>query len=82
MRQKLTRIKMKKGMDPSILFETLTSIQKQYLGPGKSLPKEELIAIILDVAIDEYRASLTVEIRMKGESLTVEDLENVMNKEF
>jgi len=82
MRQKLTRIKMKKGMDPSILFETLTSIQNQYLGPGKRLPKEELIAIILDVATEEYKAILTVERKMKGESLTVEDLENVMSEEF
>jgi hypothetical protein len=33
MRQRLSRIKMKKGMDLSILFETLTSIQNQFLGP-------------------------------------------------
>jgi hypothetical protein len=39
---------MKKGTDPSILFEQLTSIQNQFLGPGKQLDKYELIAIILD----------------------------------
>jgi hypothetical protein len=44
MRQKLARIKVKKGMDPSILLEQLTSIQNEYLGPGKHLDKEELIA--------------------------------------
>jgi hypothetical protein len=37
---------MKKGTDPSILFEQLTSIQNQYLGPGKRLEKEELIVIV------------------------------------
>ena len=60
MRQRLSRIKMKRGMDPSILFETLTSIQNQFLGPGKRLPADELIAIVLDVATEEYRPCLTV----------------------
>jgi hypothetical protein len=60
MRQQLSRMKMKEGMDPSLLFERLTAIQNQYLGPGKCLDKEELIAIILDVAIEEYRAILTM----------------------
>jgi hypothetical protein len=46
MRQQLARIKMKKGTDPSILFEQLTSIQNQHLRPGKHLNKEELIAVI------------------------------------
>jgi hypothetical protein len=54
MRQHLSRVKMKKGMNPSELFETLTSIQNQFLGPGKRLPKDEIIAIILDVASEEY----------------------------
>jgi hypothetical protein len=44
---------MKKGMDLSELFETLNSIQNQFLGPGKRLPKDKIIAIILDVASEE-----------------------------
>jgi Zinc knuckle len=82
MRQELTRIKMRKGMDPSLLFERLTLIQNQYLGPGKRLDKEELIAIALDVATEEYCAILAVERKIKGDLLTVEDLERVMTEEF
>jgi hypothetical protein len=82
MRQELTRIKMRKGMDPSLLFEQLTLIQNQYLGPGKRLDKEELIAIVLDVATEEYCAILTVERKIRSDSLTVEDLESVMTEEF
>jgi hypothetical protein len=82
MRQQLARIKMKKGTDPSTLSEQLTSIQNQFLGPGKRLDKDELIAIILDVATEEYRAILTVEQKIKGDSLIVDDLERVMSKEF
>jgi DNA repair protein RadC len=57
-------------------------IQNQYLGPGNRLPKEEMIAIILDVAPEEHRAVLTVARKMRGHNLTVEDLENVMNEEY
>jgi hypothetical protein len=79
MRQQLARIKMKKVTDPSILFEQLTSIQNQFLGPGKQLDKDGLIAIILEVATKEYRAILTVERKIKGDLLTVDDLERVMS---
>jgi hypothetical protein len=82
MRQQLSRIKMKKGMDRSLLFERLTSIQNQYLGPEKRLDKEELIAIILDVATEEYRATLTIERKIKEYFSAIEDLERVMTEEY
>jgi hypothetical protein len=82
MGQKLSRIKMKKRMDPSPLFERLTSIQNQYLGSGKRLDKDQLIAIILDIHTEEYHAILTIERKIKGDFLTVEDLERLMTEEY
>jgi gag-polypeptide of LTR copia-type len=82
MRQHLSSVKMKKGTNPSALLETLNSIQNQILGPGVRLPKDEIIAIILDVASEEYRPILSVERRMNGEDLTVEDLERAMCEEY
>jgi gag-polypeptide of LTR copia-type len=82
MRQRLSRIKMKKGMDLSILFETLTSIQNQFFGPGKRLPADEIIAIVLNVVAEEYRPCLTVERKLKGNKLTVQDLEMAMVEEY
>jgi hypothetical protein len=81
MRQQLSRIKMKKGIDQSLLFERLTSIQNQYLGPGKRLDKKELMAIILDVDTKEYCTILTIEKKKKG-FLTIEDLERVITEEY
>jgi hypothetical protein len=46
------------------------------------LDKDELIAIIFDVATEEYRVILTFERKIKGDSLTVNDIERVMSKEF
>jgi hypothetical protein len=51
------------------------------LGPGKRLPKEETIAIILDVASEECQPILAEERRLKGEDLTVEDMEKAMCEE-
>jgi hypothetical protein len=41
-----------------------------------------LLLLFLDVASEEYRPILSVERRMKGEDLTVEDLERAMCEEY
>jgi hypothetical protein len=80
-RQQLFRMKMKKGMDPSILFERLTSIQNQY-SPGKRLDKEEMIVVILDVATEEYRTIMTIKRNIKGEFSKFEDVERAMTEQY
>jgi hypothetical protein len=39
MRQRLNQITMKKGSNPSLLFEKLSSIKDQYMAPGEKLMK-------------------------------------------
>jgi len=78
LRQKLNKITMKKGSDPSLLFEELNGIEERYMTPGNKIDEAELIAIVLDVATDEYQAVLTAEQRRMGDELTLYDLENAM----
>jgi hypothetical protein len=52
MRQRLNQVQMKKGSDPAVLFETLAATEDQYDGMGM-IDKSDLIAKVLDVAIDE-----------------------------
>ena len=73
---------MRKGGNICVLLESLIAIQTQYLGPGNRLPKEVLIAIILDVAPEEYRAVLTVVRKMRGHDLVVEDPEDTLNEVY
>jgi hypothetical protein len=47
MRQHLSRVKMKKGMNPSELFESLTSIQNQFFGPVKRPPNDKTLLLSL-----------------------------------
>jgi hypothetical protein len=72
---------LEKGTNPSLFFETITSIQNQFLRPGAQLPKGEIIDIILDVASEVYRTILAVERRMKREELAVKDLERSVCEE-
>jgi hypothetical protein len=72
---------MKKGSDPAVLFETLASIEDQYDGVGM-IDESDLIAIVLDVATDDYQAVLTAEQSSKGDDLTLNDLEMVMNQHY
>ena len=78
MRQKLNQITMKRGSNPSLLFEMLASIEDQYLAPGMKLDEADLIAVVLDVAPDEYQSILTAEQSSKGNQLTLMDLEIIM----
>jgi hypothetical protein len=69
-------------MDLSILFESLTITQNQFLVPCVRLPNDEIIAITLDVASEEYRPILLIEKIMKGEDLRVEDLNQAKGEEY
>jgi N-acyl-L-homoserine lactone synthetase len=78
MRQQLNRITMKKGSDPALLFEQLNGIEEKFMAPGNKIDKADLIAIVLDVATDEYQSVLTAIQNVKGRKLTLLDLEIVM----
>lgn len=79
MRQKLNKVAMKKGEDPAMLFDKLRAIENQYTAAGCSIDEGDLIAVVLDVAPDEYHAVLTCELRRQGDAITLTDLEEVMN---
>jgi gag-polypeptide of LTR copia-type len=81
MRQKLNQVSMKKGSDPAKLFETLASIEDQYDGIG-DIKESDLIAVVLDVATQEYQAVLTADQSIKGNQLTLHDLETVMAQHY
>jgi hypothetical protein len=81
MRQKLNQVNMKKGSDPALLFESLAKIEDRYDGIGM-VNEMDLIAIVLDVATEEYQSVLTTEQSSKGSNLSLQDLETVMNQHY
>ena len=66
LRQKLNKVSMKKGQDPSVIFDQIGSIEYQYNTPDKHIEESNLIAVVLDAATVEYQPVLTSEQRLCG----------------
>jgi hypothetical protein len=76
LRQMLSKVKMKKGDEPSMLFEQLSAIENRFNKPGQSIPEDDLIVAVLTAAPKDYTSILTAEQRSKGTANT--DLESAM----
>jgi hypothetical protein len=81
MRQKLNQVNMKKGSDPALLFKSLAEVEDRYDGIGM-IDEMDLIAIVLDIATEDYQSVLTAEQSSKGSNLSLQDLETVMNQHY
>jgi ATP-dependent RNA circularization protein (DNA/RNA ligase family) len=82
LQQRLNKVIMKKGSNPSLLFEELNGIEEKYLIPSNKIGKSDLIATFFDVATKEYQAVLTAEQRRRGNELALYDLKNVMFQHY
>jgi Reverse transcriptase (RNA-dependent DNA polymerase)/Zinc knuckle len=80
LRQELMRIKMSVKEDPATLFEQLAKVKARCA--SAKLDSEEMIAVIIEKAPQEYQQVLTIEQRIKGAALTVDDLESAMTQHF
>jgi hypothetical protein len=81
MRQRLNQVSMKKESKPAILFDTLAATDENYDGIGY-IEEADLIAIVLDVAINEYPEVQTAEQSANHNDLTLQDLETVMTQRY
>jgi hypothetical protein len=80
LRQRLSAIRMKKNEDPTTLFEQISSIENKYNTSTRHIEEEDLIAVVLDAAPQEYQSLLTTEQRIKGASITLSDLDVIMGQ--
>jgi hypothetical protein len=72
-------VKIKKGADPATLFEQLSSIENKYNTLTRTIDQEDLIAVLIDAAPQEYQSILTdVQLGLQN-SVTLEDLNKAMN---
>jgi hypothetical protein len=72
----------RRGLGPAILFEQLIAIEKKFLAPGNKIKQIDLIAIVVDVTLNEYQSVLTTVQSIIGESLTLMDIEIVMRYHY
>ena len=74
----LNKLKMKKNIDPSILFEKISEIQNRYNMARHKLDEEDPIATVISVAPVDYNELLTGEQCCLGDELKLKHLEEVM----
>jgi gag-polypeptide of LTR copia-type/Zinc knuckle len=79
LRTRLNHVSMKKDDDPRVLFDQLASIQSAYNDVTRKIDPDDLIAVVLEKAPEQYKSILTAEQRYKGSSLTLADLRSCMN---
>ena len=80
--QEMNQISMKKGQEPAVLFEQISTVENRYNSVGQ-VSENDLIVVILDAAPAEYQAVLKSEQRFKGEhQLRKEDLVDAMTQHW
>ena len=82
LRQMLNKIMMKKGLDLATLFEQIAAVENCYNTATKKIAEDELIAVVLDKSMKDYKSVLTAEQRVKGTLCTLEDLKSAMNQNW
>jgi hypothetical protein len=82
LRKALGKVSMKTKEDPATIFEQISTIENRYMDGTRTIPIEELIAVVMNAAPDEYASVLTAEQRTKGATLTLEDLESAMDVHY
>lgn len=86
LRTQLNNVSMEKNDDPATLFEQISKIQNRFKkdsqGNDITLDKEDLISIVLAAAPEEYQSILTIEQRVKGVNITLDDLESAMVQQY
>ena len=71
---------MRKNKDPSVLFEKISEIQNRYNMVKHKLDKEDLIAVVISVALVECNGLLTGEKCCLGDELKLKNLKEVMRR--
>ena len=82
LRRQLNSVAMKRNEDPATLFEQLSGIKNRYNTTSTRISTEELLAVIIDSAHEDYQSVLTSEQRRLGTAITMGDLQSAMNQQW
>ena len=78
LRARLNKVKMNDSDNPRVMFEQLAAIQNMFKSSELEVDEEDLMAVILGQAPKAYANVLATEQQMRGDLLTLKDLEKAM----
>ena len=82
MTAELGKVKLFDKGDPAVLFEELYMIKNMYTSALNKVKDEQLIPYVLAGSPSRYHSIITNKVRTKGNALTLDDLEDVMNDQW
>jgi hypothetical protein len=82
MRVALNQVKMGKNEDPVRMFERLAGIKMRFNTTAYQIPQDELMAVAMQKAPSQYDGGIGVEMRIKGDALTMQDLQEMMSNQY
>jgi hypothetical protein len=80
LRHQLNKVKLKKGADPAMLFEQISSFKNKYNTLTRQIDQEDLIAVVIDTAPVEYQSVLTNKQLRLQNNITLEVLLRIAMK--
>ena len=82
LRRAMAAVKMNKGEDPTTIFEQIAGIENRFRNAQIKPSEQEKLAVAMMAAPAEYIPVITSEQRVKGASLQLEDLQEVMIAQY
>jgi predicted metal-dependent hydrolase len=79
LQHQLNKVTLKKEADPATLFEQPSAIKNRDNTATRTIKQEDLIAVVINVALKQYQLVLTNEQLRLQDSLQLEDLDKAMN---
>jgi hypothetical protein len=79
-RHRLNNVSMRKHEYPAFIFEQLEEIEVAYAGTTITITAHDYIGVVFATMAEKYHDVLTSGQRVKGASLTIDDLEDTMNQ--
>jgi hypothetical protein len=79
LRHQLNKVTLKKGADPATLFEQLSALENRYNTSSRTIDEDDLIAVVIDAAPQEYQSVLTDTQLRLGNRVKLEHLSKAMN---
>ena len=75
---------MKPNDNPKKLFEQISMVQNAFNGPNQKVDEDDLIAVVLDAAPEQYKAVLTNEQRAHkvSKDLSLQHLKDAMHDHY
>ena len=78
----MNEVSMKNGDDPNVIFDQISTLRNHYAGSGLVVEDKDLMVSVMGKAPERYTSIISVEKRVRGNTLTLTHLDQGMRSEY